>query len=102
MLRVVRLHSRAFAAALAAIVLVIAGVLFLWLHESAGPLTVADLDSTAVVPASHPAVIVIPVNAPASDSVVIDSITVQNAGGVIPAPEVTGIYADPDTSCKGI
>jgi hypothetical protein len=42
------------------------------------------------------------VNAPATESVVIDSVTVQNAGGVIPAPEVTGIYADPDTSCNGI
>jgi hypothetical protein len=102
MLRVVRLRSRAFVAVLAAIALVIAGVLFFWLHDTAGPLAVADLDSTAVVPADHPVVIVIPVNAPATDSVVIDSVSVQSAGGVVPAPEVTGIYADPDTSCDGI
>ncbi len=102
MLRVVRLRSRAFASVLAAVVLALAAGLFLLLHKTAGPLTVAELDSTAVVPAGRGAIIVIPVNAPASDAVVIDAVKVQNAGGIIPAPTVTGVYADADTSCNGI
>ncbi len=102
MLRVVKLRSRAFASVLVAVVVALAGGLFLLLHKTAGPLTVAELDSTAVVPANRGAVIVIPVNAPAADAVVIDSVTVRNAGGEIPAPQVLGSYADTDLACNGI
>lgn len=102
MLRVVKVRSPAFASVLVAVVVAIATGMFLLLHKTAGPLTVAELDSTAVVPANRGAIIVIPVNARASDAVVIDSVKVRNAGGIIPAPTVTDIYADNDTSCNGI
>jgi hypothetical protein len=102
MLRAVRSHTRALAAVLTAVAVLVAGGLFLLLYTPAGPLTIANLDSDVVVPTHRAAIIVIPVNAPATDSVVIDSVTVQNAGGVIPAPKVMGIYADADTDCNGI
>jgi hypothetical protein len=66
-----------------------------------GPVSVAYLSSSGLVPQSEPTTVLVPIATPASTRVVIDSVGIVGGGGYGP-PLLIGVAGNTDEACTGI